>query len=114
VIAKNAGLRRIGPEAFLECCVLRSFYIPDSVEVICEACFRECTSLDRLEFDSGESFKTFVSGSMLDEALEKLGLNEISSLLEIEIDDGRICCDFSGRSSVADESSHLILIQDSA
>jgi hypothetical protein len=57
VIAENASLSRIEAEAFSECRVLRSFYIPDSVDVIRDDCFREGCSLYRLVFRSGESLK---------------------------------------------------------
>jgi hypothetical protein len=109
-IGENAPLRRIDREAFSECRLLVSFCIPKSVEVICEDCFRKCSSLNRLGFGSGESLKKFVCDSTLDEALEKLGFDEISSLFRIEIEDCRVCFEFPGWSSIAGESSHLTLM----
>jgi hypothetical protein len=92
--------------------VLRSFYIPESVAEIGDDCFRKCCSLDRLVFESGEPFETFVIDSTLDDALEKLGLDEISALFGIEIKDVGVHFEFPGWSSVADEISHLTLIQE--
>jgi hypothetical protein len=109
-IDNNASLRRIEGKAFSECRALRSFYLPESVEVISEDCFSECCSLDRLVFRSGESFQKFVCDLTLDEALERIGFDEISSRFGIEIEDCGVHFEFPGWSSVVDESSHLILV----
>jgi hypothetical protein len=112
LLAENAHLVRIEKEAFSECCSLRSFCIPGSIEVIGETCFSECVSLRRLRFASGESLKRLMGACTLNEALDNFGFDEIMSLIKIEIEAGRVPFDFPGWSSVADESSPLTLIQD--
>jgi hypothetical protein len=107
---ENADLKLIGPEAFSECRVLTSFYLPDSVEVIFDDCFRKCCSLYRLVFGSGESLNKFVSNSTLDEALGKVGFDEISIVFGIEIDDRGVSFEFPGWSWIADENSRLTLV----
>jgi hypothetical protein len=49
---------------------------------------------------------------MLDEALERLGFIEISSLFRIEVHDDVVDLSFTGWVSVADERSHLTLAPD--
>jgi hypothetical protein len=56
--------------------------------------------------------KKFVGDFTLDEALDGLGLGEISSLMRIEIEVGEMPVEFSGWSSVADGSLYLTLVQD--
>jgi hypothetical protein len=104
VIVKNEGLKRIEGEEFSECRVPSSLHVPDGVQTISDNCFTECCSVDRLLFQSGESFRQFVRDSTLDEALERLGLDEISSLFGIEIEDTRVYFELPGCSSVTDES----------
>jgi hypothetical protein len=111
LIAEDSALARIEKGTFSECNVLRSFCIPKSVEFIGEDCFRKCCSLHRLRFVSGESLQKFIYDSSLDEALGFLGCDEVSSLLVIEIEDENVTFDFSGWSSVSDESSHLTLVR---
>jgi hypothetical protein len=48
-----------------------------------------------------------VAGKTLDEALEHLGVTEISSLFRIEVEEDGSILAFSGWIPVADESSHL-------
>jgi hypothetical protein len=96
MLAENAHLSGIYTVAFSQCCSLRSFYIPLSVEVVDENCFQQCRSLRRLRFVSGELLKRFVSDSTLDEALESLGFDQISRLFRVEIDDGVLSVDFPG------------------
>jgi hypothetical protein len=112
IIAENASLVRIEEEAFSECFALRTFYIPRSLEVVGENCFKKCRSLRRLRFASGEFLNKFVGDFTLDEALEMLGLGEISSLMRIEIEDREQRVEFDGWSSVADGSLYLTLVQD--
>jgi hypothetical protein len=120
LIGENGNLVRIEKNPFSNCFCLSSFYIPRSVESIGDNCFNKCRSLSRLGFASGESLKTFIGDLNLDEALEKSGLSEISSLFQIEIDvdigieEGRMDFCFPGWSSVVDVSSHLVLVQDVA
>jgi hypothetical protein len=84
-IPENANLQRIEKEAFSGCRSLRSFFIPPCVEAIGENCFHKCVSLRRLKFASNESLKKVIGDFTLDEALDSMGLNEIMSLLRIEI-----------------------------
>jgi hypothetical protein len=112
VIAENSNMSRIRGEAFSECRVLRSFYIPESIAEIGDDCFRKYCSLDRLVFGSGEPFKTFVIDSTLDDALEKFGLDQISTFFGIEINDVGVHFEFPGWSAVTDEILHLTLIQE--
>jgi hypothetical protein len=112
LIAENANLRRIEKGAFFECQSISSFSIPKGIEVICDDCFKKCRSLCRLSFVSAETLKRLIGDFMLDEALENFGLDELSGLLRIEIEDGEADFDFPGWSSAADKSSHLTLISD--
>jgi hypothetical protein len=112
LIAENTILRRIEKEAFTECHSLKSFSVPKSVETIGEDCFKDCHSLSRLSFVSSDLLKQFVGDCTLDEALENIGLAEISTRFRIEIDERGACFEFPGWSSVAHGSSHLVLIQD--
>jgi hypothetical protein len=114
LIDENANLRRIGRETFSECCALRTFSIPGKVEMIGENCFSKCVSLRRLRFESGDSLKRLLSDSTLAEVLAKLGLEEMLSLIEIEITDGGSDVNFEGWSSVVDGGSCFALIQDIA
>jgi hypothetical protein len=86
LIAENANLVRIEAEAFSGCHSLRSFYVPESVQVIGMNCFSNCRSLHRVKLQSGESLHKFVGDSTLTEALETVGLGEVSSLLIIELE----------------------------
>jgi hypothetical protein len=112
LIAEDANLARIRPGAFAECRSLRSFYIPRSVEAIGENCFYKCVSLHRLRFASSESLNQLVGNCKLDEVLETVGLGETLSLLIIEIGDHEMQVEFLGWSSVRDDNSYLILVQD--
>jgi hypothetical protein len=63
-------------------------------------------------FGSGETFTQFVSDSTLDAVLGKLGSDEILTLFGIKIEDDSVHFEFPGWPLVADESSHLTLIQE--
>jgi hypothetical protein len=112
VVAENAKLQRIEKEVFSGCSSLRSFDIPLNIELIGENCFQKCHSLRRLGFASRDSLKRLVGDSMLDEVLETFGLDEISGLFRIEIDDGGVSFDFPGWSFVADGLSRPALVPD--
>jgi hypothetical protein len=112
LIAENSDLARIEDEAFANCDSLESFYIPKSVEEMGEDSFSDCRSLSRLIFTSTDSLKQFLSDCTLDEALEYMGLVDISTLFQIEINSRGAYCQFEGWSSIDDESSHLILVRD--
>jgi hypothetical protein len=103
---------RIDSEAFSECHSLRSFYLPRSIEIIGENCFKKCHYLRRLQFSSGEFLNKLVGDSRLDEVLETLGLSEITSLLKIELEESETQIGFTGWSSTGDGSSFLTLVQD--
>jgi hypothetical protein len=87
-IAEDASLVRIENEAFSDCRSLKSFYVPKNLEVIGEDCFKRCCSLFRLRFVSAESLKSLIGDSMRAEALENIGFDDISNLLNIEVEDG--------------------------
>jgi hypothetical protein len=87
LIAEDANLRMIEKRAFSECRSLRSFCVPQRIEVIGENCFSKCISLHRLRLVSTESLNKLVGDSTLDEALENVGLDEVLSVLRIEIGD---------------------------
>jgi hypothetical protein len=110
--AEDASLVRIESEAFAECSALRSFCVPLNVRVIGDNCFLKCNSLHRLRFASSESLKRFVRDSTLNEALKRVGLDEMSIVLKLEVSDGRVPCEFPGWSSVDGGGSPLILVQD--
>jgi hypothetical protein len=110
-IGENAMLARIGKGAFSECNSLRSFAIPKSVEVICDDSFKTCSSLYRRTLVSDESLKKLIGDFLLDEVLAQFGFDAIASLMRIEIGDGGVQVGYPGWSSIADESSHLTLIQ---
>jgi hypothetical protein len=115
LIARTANLVRIGQSAFSGCRSLRSFYVPLCVEVIGENCFQNCISLRQVRFASAESLNRLIGDSTLDEALKRFGIDEITSLLRIEIGDGGgPHFEFRGWSSVRDGRSHLTLVQDIA
>jgi hypothetical protein len=109
---QNARLSKIGQEAFAGCSSLRSFYVPKDVEGIGENCFAKCPSLSRLRFGSGQTLKRIVRDATLDEALEHLGVTEITSLFRIEVQDDRDDLSFPGWVSIADECPHLTLARD--
>jgi hypothetical protein len=50
---RSIRLTEIGPFAFSEISRLTSLCIPASIEIIGDGCFRGCTSLSRLDFESG-------------------------------------------------------------
>jgi hypothetical protein len=111
-IHKDTMLVRIGEEAFAGCSSLRSFYVPKKVEAIGENCFSMCPSLSRLKFGSGDTLGRIVRDGALDEALEHLGVTEITRLFRIEVDEDGSDLSFPGWISVADGSSHLTLRPD--
>jgi hypothetical protein len=84
-IHRDAVLVRIGEKAFSRCCSLRSCDVPKNVEGIGEKCFKGCISLSRLKFGSGQTLTRIVRDGTLDEALDHLGVTEISRLFRIEI-----------------------------
>jgi hypothetical protein len=120
-IAANAVLVSIEKEAFMNCHSLRSFDVPRRVKGIGQNCFQNCGAIHRLGFGSGESVKNLIGDLALDEWLEHLGLNDISSLFRIEVSEfsdseggggGRGAdLEFPGWTSVVDESSHLTLVR---
>jgi hypothetical protein len=105
-------LVEIGREAFMGCCSLRSFYVPKNVERIGEDCFRKCPSLTELRFGSGATLKRIVTEKTLDEALEYLGITEISSLFRVEIDEDASVLAFPGWIPSSGERFHLTLARD--
>jgi hypothetical protein len=111
-IHKDAILVKIGMKAFAGCCCLRSFYVPRTVDRIGENCFKKCSSLSRLKFGSGDTLKRFANDMTLDEALEHLGVSEISRLFRVEAEDDDFDLSFPGWISAADEGSHLTLTRD--
>jgi hypothetical protein len=76
--------------------------------------FRECPSLSRLAFGSGETLKLIVRDTYqtLEESLEHLDLTKISSLFRIEVEEDGADLSFPGWIPVADEGSHLALVRD--
>jgi hypothetical protein len=108
-IHRDAILTKIGQEAFAGCCCLRSFYVPKNVEIIGENCFKECPSLSRLKFGSGDALKRIVRNRTLDEALESLGFTEISSQFQIGVEDDCSNLSFPGWIHLVDDSSYLTL-----
>jgi hypothetical protein len=113
-IHEDALLTKIGKEAFAGCYSLRSLYVPKNVREIGENCFRKCPSLFGLGFGSGETLKRMVRDATLDEALEHLGVIEISSLFQIEVDPHGPHVGLSGWIPVADASSQVTLALDSS
>jgi hypothetical protein len=109
-IQETAMLVEIGREAFMKCCSLRSFYVPKNVERIGKDCFRKCPSLAGLRFGSGGTLKRIVTEKTLDEALEHLGITEISSVFRIEIDEDGSDLAFPGWIAVSDAGSHLTIL----
>jgi hypothetical protein len=45
--------REIGPYSFVNCSVMRSIYIPASIEILGDSCFGRCSSLFQITFESG-------------------------------------------------------------
>jgi hypothetical protein len=109
LIDEDTILEKIGQEAFAGCICLISFYVPKSVKVIGESCFRKCRSLYQLGFGSGETLKSIVGDTTLDEALEHLGVTEISNQFRIEVVEDGANLAFPGWIPLADESSPLAL-----
>jgi hypothetical protein len=105
LIDENANLQRIGREIFSE-----SFYLPRNVEIIGENCFSKCASLRQLRFESGDSLKTLMGDSTLDEVLDSLGLEAMLSFFEIEIADRGADVDFGGWSYVVEGGSRFALV----
>jgi hypothetical protein len=64
-----------------------------------------------LIFESGLSLKKIIGGRTLDEALKHIGLADISSLFEIEMNEEGVDLDFPGWISVGDNGSAMVLIQ---
>jgi hypothetical protein len=110
LINQNSNLVEIGDEAFAGCRCLRSFYFPKKVARIGANCFRECHSLFRLKFGSGDTLSRIVRDLTLDEALDDLGIIEISSMFGIEVDDDCLDLSFPLWISVSDESSQLTIV----
>jgi hypothetical protein len=108
-LCENVICVKIGQEAFLGCISLRSFDIPNNVEGIGANCFTKCPSLSRLTFGSGDTLKRIVRDMTLDDALEHLGIMEISGLFRIEIEADVCDLSFPGWVPVADTSLHLTL-----
>jgi hypothetical protein len=111
LMAEDAILVGIGKEAFADCCSLRWFYVPKSVQSIDEDCFSRCGCLHQLGFGSEETLKQIVRNEPLDDVLERIGFDEISSLFTIEVDDGEADLQFPGWVSDSDGGSTLVLIQ---
>jgi hypothetical protein len=111
LLDRNAMRVGIGREAFAECSSLRSFYVPRTVEAIGENCFKRCPYFSRHRFGSRDTLKRTMSDMRLDEALERLGVAEISGLFRIELEDDVSALSFPGWVPVADESSHLTLVR---
>jgi hypothetical protein len=105
-------LVKIGEEAFAGCSCLRSFYVPKSVEKIGENCFRECPSLSRLKFGSGDTLRRIVRDRTLAEAMEHLGFTETSSLFRIEVEEAGSDLALPGWIRLADEGSYVTLAPD--
>jgi hypothetical protein len=61
-------------------------------------------------FASGESLKKIACDSTLDEALERIGFDEVSTLLRLEIEDAGVHFEFPGWSSIVGEDSRLTLV----
>jgi hypothetical protein len=101
-IVQDGNLVRIEREAFSDCCSLRSFDVPVSVELIGDDCFKKCVSLYRLRFASVEVSKKFVSDLRVDESLERIGLDEIRTDLRVEFYDGGVNYELAGWSPVSD------------
>jgi hypothetical protein len=112
IISDNANLVNIEKEAFSECHSLRSFSVPESVSVLGENWFYKCHSLHRLRFATSELLKKLVSNSTLDEVLEGIGLNDISSLLRIELAHGGVDFELPGWSVVVDRPFRFALVHD--
>jgi hypothetical protein len=108
---ENAILERIGKNAFAECRLLRSFDLPGGVESIGQNCFRGCSFLHRLRFQSSKSVKKIAGDLPLEEALETLGFSLMSSVFSITVDDGAEL-EFPGWVSVSDSESPFALVQD--
>jgi hypothetical protein len=113
VISEDSHIVRIEKKAFAKCRSLRSFDFPGTVEEIAEKCFSGCYPLHRLRFWSGEVVRKIIGDVTLDEALEKLGFRDMSSIFRIEVDVGGADFAFPGWSSVRDGDSHLTLVRDS-
>jgi hypothetical protein len=50
-------LREIGSRAFFKCSELRAFTVPESVEILGDHCFEDCSSLKTIEFDGSSKMK---------------------------------------------------------
>jgi hypothetical protein len=110
LMEEDANLVMIGKEAFADCCSLKSFHVSRSVERIGEGCFGGCGPLRQLRFRSLASLKKIVGDFTLDEALENIGFDEISSLFRIEVEDGGADFEFGGWVSRCDTGSILVLM----
>jgi hypothetical protein len=102
----------IGNERFSECRCLRSFEVESGIERTGGKCFEKCCSLHMLTFQSPESLRKVLGDLTVDQALEHLGLTQISTVFKIDLGPGPVELVFPGSVSVVDESSHLTLIRD--
>jgi hypothetical protein len=112
LFADNSFLQMMENEAFSGCRSLRSFCVPRSVRAIGQNSFDKCASLHRLRFGSGESLMRIIGDVTLDEGLEYLGFNKISTVFKIEVAQGRVELNFPGWVSVDEAAAHLTLAQD--
>jgi hypothetical protein len=103
---------RTEKQAFAFCRVLKAFCLRRRLEGMGEQWFRKCVSLCVVGFACRECLKKIVGELALDEALEHIGLNQISSLFRIEICKIGIESDFAGWVSVVDNTGHLTLVRD--
>jgi hypothetical protein len=111
LVDEDVVLVKIGKEAFADCRSLRSFYFSKSVREVVESCFIRCDPLHLLVFGSGGSLKRVVGDATLDEALEHIGFDDISSLFKIDVNEDGADLNFSGWISVGDSGSTMLLIQ---
>jgi hypothetical protein len=115
LLDENGSLVRIGKEAFAKCSSLRFIEVPKSIESIGQNCFAEADVLCGLKFGSANSLRRVFGETSLNNALDNIGLSEISSDFTIEVSHGGIDSEpdleFPGWSSVFDADSSLTIFQ---
>jgi hypothetical protein len=111
-VDENKSFLRIEKQVFADCRLLKSFYVLAGIGRIGEDSLRRYGSILVLTFASRESLKKIVGELMLDEALQHIGLSEISILFEIPINELGVELDFAGLFLVDDENAHSKLIRD--
>jgi hypothetical protein len=112
LFADSISPLRIEKRAFAGCRLLKSFHVPARLESVGERCFRKCASLFVLGFALGESLQKIVGELTLDAALAHIGLNDLSRLFAITIDDVGFELYFAGWVLADDETAHFTLVRD--